>query len=290
MDQPLLFVVTGRSGAGKSTAMAAFEDAGFYSVDNMPLALLPQFLAQPPDSRADTPGYAFGMDLRQKGFLGTYADIFADLADQGYRLEILFLDASDETLLRRYSQARRHHPLGYRSANLSEAIAAEKQLLAPLKSTADQVIDTTRLNVHQLKFTIFGMVQADAPTMDTSISIKSFGFKYGVPLDVDLIIDVRFITNPYFVPELRPLDGETEKIRAFVLQKEETHLFLQKYLDLLDYLIPLYEKEGKAYLTVAVGCTGGRHRSVVVAREIYAHIRQSRIKVSLTHRDIGHTS
>jgi RNase adapter protein RapZ len=290
MDQPHLFVVTGRSGAGKSTAMAAFEDAGFYSVDNMPLALLPQFLAHPPDSRTETPGYAFGMDLRQKGFLNTYADTFADLADQGYRLEILFLDASDETLLRRYSQARRHHPLGYRSANLSEAIAAEKQLLAPLKSTADQVIDTTRLNVHQLKFTIFGITKADAPTMDTRISIKSFGFKYGVPIDVDLIIDVRFITNPYFVPELRPLDGETEKIRAFVLQKEETHLFLLKYLDLLDYLIPLYEKEGKAYLTVAVGCTGGRHRSVVVAREIYTHIRQSRPQVSLTHRDIGHTS
>jgi len=290
MDQPSYFVVTGRSGAGKSTVMAAFEDAGFYSVDNMPLALLPQFLAQPPESRPDTPGYAFGMDLRQKGFLSTYTKILADLAAQGYRLEILFLDAGDETLLRRYSQARRHHPLGYRYANLSEAIAAEKKLLAPLKAAADQVIDTTRLNVHQLKFTIFGITQADAPAMDTSISIKSFGFKYGVPLDVDLIIDVRFITNPYFVPELRPLDGETEKIRTFVLQKKETHLFLEKYLDLLDYLIPLYEKEGKAYLTVAVGCTGGRHRSVVVAREIYAHIRKSRIQVSLTHRDIGHTS
>lgn len=290
MEQPSFFVVTGRSGAGKSTAMAAFEDAGFYCVDNMPLALLPQFLSQPPESRADTPGYAFGIDLRQKGFLSTYANIFADLAGQGHPLEILFLDASDETLLRRYSQARRHHPLGYRTASLGEAIAAEKKLLAPLKAAANQVIDTTRLNVHQLKFTIFGITQADAPSMDTSISIKSFGFKYGVPLDVDLIIDVRFISNPYFVPELRPLDGENEKIRAFVLQREETRLFLQKYLDLLDYLIPLYEKEGKAYLTVAVGCTGGRHRSVVVAREIYAHIRQSRTQVSLTHRDIGHTS
>ena len=290
MDKPLVFIVTGRSGAGKSTAMAAFEDAGFYSVDNMPLALLPQFLAHPPESRPDTPGYAFGMDLRQKGFLSAYADIFADLDNQGYCLALLFLDASDETLLRRYSQARRHHPLGYRSANLSEAIAAEKQLLAPLKSAADQIIDTTHLNVHQLKFTIFGITKADAPAMETSISIKSFGFKYGVPLDVDLIVDVRFITNPYFIPELRPLDGETEKIRAFVLHKEETRLFLLKYLDLLDYLIPLYEKEGKAYLTVAVGCTGGRHRSVVVAREIYTHIRQSRHQVSLTHRDIGHTS
>lgn len=290
MHEPYFFVVTGRSGAGKSTAMAAFEDAGYYCIDNIPIALLPQCLAQPPESRPDTPGYAFGMDMRQKGFLSTHAEVFAQLAKQGYRLQVLFLDASDDTLLRRYSQARRHHPLAYRTADLSEAIAAEKKLLASLKRAADQVIDTTHLNVHQLKFTIFGIAQADAPAMDTGINIKSFGFKYGVPLDVDLIIDVRFITNPYFVPELRPLDGESEKIRAFVLQKAETGLFLQKYLDLLDYLIPLYEKEGKAYLTVAVGCTGGRHRSVVVAREIFAHIGQTHNQVSLTHRDIGHTS
>ena len=287
MDQPSFFVVTGRSGAGKSTAMAAFEDAGYYTIDNMPLSLLPQCLDHPPEARPDTPGYAFGMDLRQKGFVSTYPEIFAKLAQQGHRLQVIYLDASDETLLRRYSQARRHHPLGYRSTNLVEAIAAEKELLAPLKADADQVIDTTQLNVHQLKFAIFGITQADTPAMDTSISIKSFGFKYGIPLDVDLVIDVRFITNPYFVTELRPLHGESEKIRDFVLQKEETGLFLQKYLDLLDYLIPLYEKEGKAYLTVAVGCTGGRHRSVAVARAVSEHIGAPGKRVGLIHRDIG---
>jgi RNase adapter protein RapZ len=289
MQQPSFFVVTGRSGAGKSTVMAAFEDAGFYCVDNMPVFLLPRFIAQPPDTRPDTPGYVFCMDLRQKNFLKEYSAIFAAVADQGTRLTVLFLDANQDTLLRRYSQARRHHPLAYRHPRLDDAIAAEKKLLAPLKSVADRVIDTTRLTVHQLKFTIFGLTQADGPALNTSINVKSFGFKYGVPLDVDLVIDVRFITNPYFVPELCPLHGETEKIRHFVLQKEESRLFLQKYLDLLDYLIPLYEKEGKAYLTIAVGCTGGRHRSVVVAREIYTHIRRSRSQVSLTHRDIGHT-
>jgi UPF0042 nucleotide-binding protein len=295
MQHPSFIVVTGRSGAGKSTALAAFEDAGFYCVDNMPVTLLPQFIDRPPASPPDTPGFAFGMDLRQRNLLDDYEAIFKAFAAQGRRLTIVFLDASDETLLRRYSQARRHHPLAYRHPSLSEAIAAENTLLAALKAAADHVIDTTHLNVHQLKFTIFGITRADdaagdAPVMNTSISIKSFGFKYGVPLDVDLIVDVRFITNPYFVPELRPLDGESEKIRHFVLHKAETRLFLQKYLDLLDYLIPLYEKEGKAYLTVAVGCTGGRHRSVVVAREIFTHIRKNRSQVSLTHRDIGHTS
>jgi UPF0042 nucleotide-binding protein len=295
MDQPSFYVVTGCSGAGKSTALAAFEDAGFYCVDNMPVPLMPGFIAAPPESPPDIPGYVFGLDLRQKGLLSEYPGVFAKIADLGVKLVILFLDASHETLLRRYNQARRHHPLAYRHPHLQEAIAAEKKRLAPLKAAADQVIDTTRLNVHQLKFTIFGITRAgspaaDVPAMDTSISIKSFGFKYGVPLDVDLIIDVRFITNPYFVPELRPLDGESEKIRRFVLQKEESRLFLEKYLDLLDYLIPLYEKEGKAYLTVAVGCTGGKHRSVVIAREIYTHIKQSRSQVSLAHRDIGHTS
>jgi UPF0042 nucleotide-binding protein len=295
MQQPPFYVVTGRSGAGKSTALAAFEDAGYYCVDNMPVTLMPQFIASPPASQPGTHGFAFGLDLRQKSFLDTYGAIFDTLANQGHRPVIVFLDASEETLLRRYSQARRHHPLAFGHTDLSEAIAAEKKLLAPLKSDAQHVIDTTRLNVHQLKFTIFGITRADAsaadaPSMDTSISIKSFGFKYGLPLDVDLIVDVRFITNPYFVPELRHLDGETENIRNFVLQKDETRLFLQKYLDLLDYLIPLYEKEGKAYLTVAVGCTGGRHRSVVVAREIYTHIRKNRAQVSLTHRDIGHSS
>ncbi|MDJ0783842.1 MAG: RNase adapter RapZ [Desulfosarcinaceae bacterium] len=290
MQRPAIIILTGCSGAGKSTAMAALEDAGFYCVDNMPVGLLPQFMAQPPESRPERPGYAFCMDLRQHRFLEDYAANFSQVVNTGARLTILFLDASQDTLLRRYSQARRHHPLAYRYAELAEAIAAEKILLAPLKAAADHVIDTTTTNVHQLKFAIFGLVQPDAPALETNISIKSFGFKYGVPVDVDLIIDVRFITNPYFVPELRPLDGESAKIRDFVLKKEETRLFLQKYLDLLDYLIPLYEKEGKAYLTVAVGCTGGRHRSVVVAREIYSHIRRSRTQVSLTHRDIGHAS
>jgi UPF0042 nucleotide-binding protein len=290
MQQPSFFVVTGRSGAGKSTAMAAFEDAGFYCVDNMPVSLLPRFIAQPPENRPDLPGYVFCMDLRQDNFLKEYSATFTKVAGQGTQLVVLFLDADQDTLLRRYSQARRHHPLAHRYPHLDKAIAQEKKILAPIKSTADRVIDTTRLTVHQLRFTIFGIAQADGPALHTSINVKSFGFKFGVPLDVDLIIDVRFITNPYFVPELRPLDGEADKIRRFVLQKEETRLFLQKYLDLLDYLIPLYEKEGKAYLTIAVGCTGGRHRSVVVAREIYAHIGRSRSQVSLTHRDIGHTS
>ena len=278
-------IITGLSGSGKSTAIAAFEDAGYYCVDNLPVALLPKFLELPVETSAEIAGLAFVMDLREKDFLQKYSKIFNSLKEQGYILRILFLEASEEVLLRRYSQTRRHHPLS-RHKNLIDGIRAENDQLKCLRQITDTIIDTTTYNVHELKSLMLRLVQKSTNVTAMRINIMSFGFKYGVPKDTDLIIDVRFLANPYFVPELKNLDGETKDVFDFVTKNKEAQIFQKKYLDLLDYLIPLYEKEGKAYLTIAFGCTGGRHRSVAIARNIYDHIKKQRKRIDITHRDI----
>ncbi|MEJ2170259.1 MAG: RNase adaptor protein RapZ [Desulfobacterales bacterium] len=240
MKNKVIFIITGLSGSGKSTAVAALEDSGFYCVDNMPVDLLPKFLEMPIERDSQIAGIALVMDLRERGFLSKYKAVFDKLRKEGYYFEILFLEAEEEILVQRYSETRRQHPL-----------STGKSLLAvPMR-----------------------------------INVMSFGFKYGIPYDADLIMDVRFMANPYFNPDLKELDGETQEIKEFVLGHEDTHVFLGKYLDLLDYLIPLYEKEGKAYLTIAFGCTGGRHRSVAIARAIYEHINAMGKTVGLNHRD-----
>ncbi len=297
MIQPNLVIITGRSGSGKNTAIAALEDLGFYCVDNMPVALLPDFLDHVRTEKHQKAAFAFVMDLREKGFLANFQKIINKLKKKAYPIEIIFLDADDKTLLQRFKQTRRPHPFG-NGLPLMENIRQEAVLMAPLKDVADRVIDTSAYTVHDLKFLIHKIAKEHSTLTTMAIQVKSFGFKFGIPLDADLIIDVRFLANPYFIAELKPLDGNSEKIRSFVLNNKETNLFLQKYLDLLDYLIPLYEKEGKAYLTIAVGCTGGRHRSVVIANTISEHIRQMHNKsksnvnkqITITHRDIGHAS
>ncbi len=266
--------------------MAAFEDAGFYCVDNMPVALLPDFLELPLKSAYEITGLAFVMDLREKDFLTKYPDVLAALRREGYEFRILFLESDEETLLRRFSQTRRHHPLS-QGKSLLEDIRVEKEKLNQLRTEADRIINTSHTNVHELKSMILNIAQKNPQLSSMRINVLSFGFKYGIPLDADLLMDVRFLANPYFVPEMKELDGEAEAIEAFVLKDEKARPFLEKYLDLLDYLIPLYEKEGKAYITIAVGCTGGRHRSVVIARKIHEHIHLLGKQVELTHRDIG---
>ncbi len=273
------------SGSGKSTALAAFEDAGFYCVDNMPVVMLPRFLEMPGNQHDDMAGMAFGMDLRQNGFLDNYPNIYKKIRQKGFDLDILFLEADEEIILQRYSQTRRHHPVA-QGNSLIESIRAEKILMRGLKRDADHVINTSRLNVHELKVALNGIASRIANLPSMRIHVVSFGFKYGTPADADLIIDVRFLSNPYFIPELKDLDGESTEVKRFVLHNDAAREFLSKYTDLLDYLIPLYEKEGKAYLTVAVGCTGGRHRSVAIARAIYDHIYQTGKNTALTHRDI----
>ena len=280
-----IIIITGLSGSGKSTAVAAFEDAGFYCVDNMPVDLLPKFLELPIESESEITGLALVMDLREKGFLSKYKDVFDSLRHKGHNFEILFLEADEQILLQRYSQTRRQHPIS-QGKGVLESIRAEKQMLKDLKKAADNVINTSHYNVHELKSIILNIAQKVIELVPMYIKIVSFGFKYGIPHDADLIIDVRFLPNPYFVPELKALDGETQQVKDYVLENKETRIFLDKYLDLLDYLIPLYEKEGKAYLTLAVGCTGGRHRSVVIARTIYEHINASELQIEMTHRDI----
>jgi UPF0042 nucleotide-binding protein len=289
MNHQNIVIITGRSGSGKSTAIAALEDAGFYCVDNMPVALVPEFLKLSLEGSSDFAGFAFVMDLRDKGFLSNYLKIFADLKAKGYTIEIIFLEADEKILLQRFKQTRRPHPLAIKES-LLQGIRSEKKLLNDLHKIADRVIDTSAYTVHELKFLILEVAKKCTTLAPMIIQIMSFGFKYGIPLDADLIIDIRFLKNPYFVPELKPLDGTSGKIKSFVLNNDETILFLQKYLDLLDYLIPLYEKEGKAYLTVAVGCTGGRHRSVVIANTIGEHISKMQKQITITHRDIGHSS
>ncbi len=285
-DLKKIIIITGLSGSGKSVAMAAFEDAGYYCVDNMPVALLPEFLKLPIKSAYEITGLAFVMDLREKDFLTKYSEILGALRQQGYECSILFLEAEEETLLRRYSQTRRNHPLS-QGKSLLEDIRVEKEKLNPLRLEADRVVNTSHTNVHELKSIILNIIQKNPLFSSMRINILSFGFKYGIPLDADLIIDVRFLLNPYFVAELKSEDGEAESVRKYVLSDDAARPFLEKYLDLLDYLIPLYEKEGKAYITIAVGCTGGRHRSVVIARKIFEHINLPERHVELTHRDIG---
>lgn len=281
-----IFIITGLSGSGKSTAIAAFEDAGFYCVDNMPVALLPKFLKLPIKSSDEIAGLAFVMDLREKGFLSKYKSVFDSIRQTGCYLEILFLEADEEILLQRFSQTRRHHPLSHGNT-LIENIGIEKEQLKDLKTCADRIINTSRYNVHELKSIISDIAHKSKSISPMRIHVLSFGYKFGIPIDADLIIDVRFLANPYFKPELRDLDGENEKVRNFVLKNRKTKTFLKKYIDLLDYLIPLYEKEGKAYLTIAVGCTGGRHRSVPIARTIFEYFKKSGIQTGISHRDIG---
>jgi UPF0042 nucleotide-binding protein len=280
----VIFIITGLSGSGKSTALAALEDAGFYCIDNMPVALLPKFLEMPIERDSDISGIALVMDLREKGFLARYRAVFSEIRKKGYFFEILFLEAEEEVLVQRYSETRRQHPMST-GKSLLDDIRLEKEQLEDLRSAADLVINTSELNVHQLKSKIQDIAQKSKKSVPMRINVLSFGFKYGIPYDADLIMDVRFMANPYFIPELKELDGEAQEIKDFVLGHADTRAFLEKYLDLLDDLIPLYEKEGKAYLTIALGCTGGRHRSVTIARTIYEHILAMEKTVELNHRD-----
>ena len=250
------------------------------------MALLPQFLEISAENVVNAPGFAFVMDLREKNFLSKYEAVFSELRDQGYRLSILFLEASENVLVRRYSQTRRQHPLAKNTTVLLSGIRAEREQLQEVRKAADQIIDTSYFNVHELKSTVLNYARKNKPISPIAIHALSFGFKYGVPHDADLLIDVRFLANPYFSAELKSLTGKSDKVKQFILNDPNSTEFLKKYTELLDYLVPLYEKEGKTYLTIAVGCTGGRHRSVTIAQCLYEHLKKSNAQVFISHRDI----
>jgi RNase adapter protein RapZ len=287
---PTVVVVSGLSGAGKSQALRALEDLGFFCVDNLPTSLVPQVVAL--CERGGMTRMALGIDVRVRAFLNDVETALRQIqAGDERELQVLFLDASDETLLRRFSESRRPHPLSAESSGdalaVLDGVRVERERLAPLRARATRVIDTTTTTVHELRRLLiaqFGPAADGASRM--VIRIVSFGFKFGTPVDADLVFDVRFLDNPHFIPELRPLTGLDEPVARHVLGDPEAKEFLRRIRSLLEYLVPRYEREGKSYLTIAIGCTGGRHRSVAVAEELAREIAPTISgPVRVVHRD-----
>ncbi len=275
-------VVTGLSGAGRSTALHVLEDLGFFCVDNLPPPVVPQMLATLAPEAAISK-VALGIDVRTGAFLEAADQVFKDLTASGHDVEILFLDAADSALVQRYSETRRPHPLAP-GGDLLAAIQKERERLATLRARARHVIDTTRLNVHDLRRLLVDLVARTGGRPRMVTRLVSFGFKYGLPVDADLVFDLRYLPNPYFVPELRAKTGKDADVAAFVLQAPETKELLEDLERMLVRMLPRYEREGKAYLTIAIGCTGGRHRSVAVAEELGKRLDGER-EVVVVHRD-----
>jgi UPF0042 nucleotide-binding protein len=277
-----IVLITGMSGSGKSTTMRALEDAGFFCIDNLPILLLPKLTELV--GLGETRRLALTVDVRERRFLKDAPRVLDEARRAGHRVEVLFLDATDDSLIRRFSETRRRHPLAP-DGSVAEGIRLERELLRDLRELADQVIDSSALTVHDLKRTVqsrFSSEPANAP----SISVMSFGFRYGVPPQADLVFDVRFLPNPYFVPEMKGLTGLDPKVAAFVLERPETGEFLERVTGLCQFLFPKYQREGKSYLTVAVGCTGGKHRSVAIAHELFARFAIPAPRAQLWDRDI----
>ncbi|NBD12511.1 MULTISPECIES: RNase adapter RapZ [Corallococcus] len=277
-----IIVITGMSGSGKSTAIRALEDAGFFCIDNLPVLLLPKLTELAGGGNIER--MALVVDVREGVFLKDAPRVVAEVRRAGHQVDVLFLDSSDDSLLRRFSETRRRHPLAP-EGTVAEGIHAEREALKDLRELADQVIDSSALNVHDLKRMVQGRFSPE-PTTGPSLSIMSFGYRYGVPPQADLVFDVRFLPNPYFVPELKGLTGKNPKVSGYVLEREETQQFLDKVVDLCRFLFPRYQKEGKAYLTVALGCTGGKHRSVALAAEMVRRLSTDYGRVQLWDRDI----
>jgi RNase adapter protein RapZ len=261
---PHIVVISGMSGSGKSTAIHALEDAGFFCIDNLPVLLLPKLTELA--GHGQMPRLALVMDARERLNLKEAPRVLEEARRSGARVEVLFLDSTDDALMRRFSETRRRHPLAP-EGGVAEGIRLEREALGDLRELADQVIDTSALTVHDLKRQIQARFAADASTAP-AITLLSFGYRYGVPSQADLVFDVRFLPNPYFVPELKGMNGRNPLVAAYVLERPDTETFIEKVVDLCRYLFPRYQKEGKAYLTVALGCTGGKHRSVAIAHAL----------------------
>jgi RNase adapter protein RapZ len=276
-----IVVVTGVSGAGKSTALRALEDVGFFCVDNLPLPLLGRFV-ELLSAAGDAEQAALVVDAREGEFLSGHPEAFAGLKQQGHQLEVLFLDASDEVLVRRFSETRRRHPIA--GEDLREGIDREREILRDLREAATAVVDTGHLNVHQLKGVIQERYRRSADVL--GVTLLSFGYKHGLPPEADFVFDVRFLPNPYFVESLSPLTGEDPQVASFVLENNDARGFLDCTEALLTFVLPRAEREGKAYLTIAVGCTGGRHRSVAVVQEL-ARRMPPRHPLTVRHRDLA---
>jgi RNase adapter protein RapZ len=279
-----MVVLTGVSGSGKSTALRALEDAGFYCVDNLPIIIAEKLLELSGHTAGEVSRIALGVDAREGRFLSEAPRVIRELREQGAEVKVLFLESSDEVLVRRYSETRRRHPLAG-EGTVEQGIAAERRALAELKALADEVVDTTTLNVHELKRLVARRFVGGEKT-NLAVTVLSFGFRFGVPAHADMVLDVRFLPNPFFMPELRPHPGTDPRVADFVLSQPDAKTFLARLLDMLGFLLPRYRSEGKSYLTVAVGCTGGRHRSVALAAALAERLSAGGQPVRLWHRDL----
>ena len=281
-----IVIVTGLSGSGKSTALKALEDIGFFCVDNLPIMLLPKFLDLQSGGSSEVSKIALVMDLREKHFLEKHIDILSRLKKKKYNIEILFLDANDDLLLRRFSETRRTHPLS-EGKTILESIKLERDKLYELKAMAGNIIDTSNYSVHQLKEHVQRLCLAPGKAKKLLINLISFGYRFGLPPDADIVMDVRFLPNPYFVKNLKELNGNEKGVEEYVMQWDDTEQFLSNLFKILTFLTPLYEKEGKSYLTIAIGCTGGRHRSVVILNQLARYFSDRDYTTNVSHRDIG---
>jgi UPF0042 nucleotide-binding protein len=280
-----IIIITGLSGSGKSFAIRALEDNGFFCVDNLPALLIPKFIDLCHGYQEDIMRVALGVDLRGSRFLQALPQVLAEVRNAGHHIQVLFFDASDDVLLRRFSETRRPHPLAGQDS-IQDAIARERKALESIRALADKVIDTSDLNVHQLKREMEQQFCQLPAARRMALFFTSFGYKYGIPHDTDMILDVRFLPNPYFVSGLRAKTGLDTAVRDYVLGDPETGLFLERLYGLLEFTLPLYEREGKSSLTLALGCTGGRHRSVVLVEELQKKFAEGKFRIHVKHRDI----
>ena len=282
-----LVIVTGMSGAGKSTTMKMLEDMGFFCVDNLPVPLLPNLVDFSNEFYQNVEKVAVGVDVRSGKAIADLMPVAKAFREHGGDLSILFLDASDEVLVKRYKETRRNHPLAM-NERVEMAIAEERNQLRMLREQADYIIDTSHLLTRELKTELQNIFMNQEDYKNLYVTILSFGFKYGIPSDSDMVMDVRFLPNPYYVEELRPKTGNDKEIRDYVLGCEEAQVFLDKMEDLIDFLIPNYISEGKNQLVISIGCTGGKHRSVTLANEIYKRLSENKTYgLKIEHRDIA---
>lgn len=278
-------IITGLSGAGRSTALKNFEDLGYFCVDNLPTTLIPKFAEICLQLKDKIKKVALGIDIREGDFLDDLFSSLEELGKMGFSHQILFLEASNSILVRRYSETRRKHPLDTEGRSMLEVIIKERKRLMGIKERTDKIIDTTTLTPQEFKQVIFSSFR-EGPELDTmNVSLVSFGYKYGIPVDADLVIDTRFLPNPHYIERLRPLTGNDPEVSRFVLKSAVTQKFLRKYSGLLKFLIPYYIKEGKSYLTIAVGCTGGRHRSVIIVNKLKKFL-DKKYPIKTQYRDI----
>ena len=288
MQNITIIVITGLSGSGKSTAIRALEDIGFFCVDNLPPALLPKFIELCKASSGEFSKVAMVMDVRGGTFLKEYPDIFKDLREKGQKIKILFLESSDEILVRRFKETRRQHPLEKKGLVL-EGIKEERDKLSGLRMLASEIIDSSSFTVHQLRELITQFFAEFPEERMMTIILSSFGYKFGIPYDVDLVMDVRFLPNPFFVSELRYLSGNDEEVYKYVMKNEVAESFRKKFFALINFLIPQYERDERSSLNIWVGCTGGQHRSVAVINCLEKHLSKKKYQLRIVHRDFEKT-